>query len=458
MIQAGDGPERTTTKTDASGRFRLGGFRPGPSLISAHAEGFRVQRRGSSSMGENAIVLTRTTERPERSLTLLLPPIPRDEILGIARTVLAPGLDTAMKADVENDKFGVLDSLSAIDPAEGLRLMKSSGYKPRTVLPGKIAKRFAARGDMAGAESALAECDSPDYRGQAMLELADALDADRIDEKLKLIRRARAVLGELSAPADQVDLIGEIGERLLELGRWAEARAMFASGQRIAENLAANAPSRAPFAARLAAVDLPAALKLIEAIPNPQQRSSAIGNAAMRLAATRPKECERLLMEYHIIPSIQVVDRMAAVDPERALRLAKVSDDARTDALLSLVVAHGLAKTNRPAASRLCQDVIASLAARPVDAVDMGYMDAYHATIVEEIDPSLVAEYLWIGISRRSGSIESSQIGVFDTVSCHLAAIVARYDHTRSPPPYWQGRRPASTSSAWAKPVPTRAW
>ena len=35
VFQSGDGPERTSTKTDADGRFTLGGFRQGPVFLFA---------------------------------------------------------------------------------------------------------------------------------------------------------------------------------------------------------------------------------------------------------------------------------------------------------------------------------------------------------------------------------------------------------------------------------------
>ena len=40
VFQAGDGPERTATKTDADGRFSLGGFRQGPVFLFARVRDF----------------------------------------------------------------------------------------------------------------------------------------------------------------------------------------------------------------------------------------------------------------------------------------------------------------------------------------------------------------------------------------------------------------------------------
>ena len=41
VFQSGDGPERTTTRTQADGRFALGGFREGSVFLFARREGYR---------------------------------------------------------------------------------------------------------------------------------------------------------------------------------------------------------------------------------------------------------------------------------------------------------------------------------------------------------------------------------------------------------------------------------
>lgn len=46
VLQSGDGPERTTTATDADGRFRLGGYQEPRGLVFASAPGVSVRRTG----------------------------------------------------------------------------------------------------------------------------------------------------------------------------------------------------------------------------------------------------------------------------------------------------------------------------------------------------------------------------------------------------------------------------
>ena len=81
VFQAGDGPERTAAKTDADGRFALGGFCQGPVFLFARGAGFRFYGR-LVKPGDGAITveLTRTTERPTGSTCGCAPdPIPLAE-------------------------------------------------------------------------------------------------------------------------------------------------------------------------------------------------------------------------------------------------------------------------------------------------------------------------------------------------------------------------------------------
>ncbi len=96
VFQSGDGPERTTTKTDRDGRFTLGGFCQGQVFLFARGQEFRFFGR-LVKPGENEIQveLTRTSERPAREMRMLPEPIPLEESQALAKsldgTVLASG-------------------------------------------------------------------------------------------------------------------------------------------------------------------------------------------------------------------------------------------------------------------------------------------------------------------------------------------------------------------------------
>ena len=77
VFQSGDGPKRTSTKTDAEGRFSLGGFRQGPVFLFVHGDPFRFQGRlVKPAETDVTIELTRMSERPAREMKMLPDPIP----------------------------------------------------------------------------------------------------------------------------------------------------------------------------------------------------------------------------------------------------------------------------------------------------------------------------------------------------------------------------------------------
>ena len=94
VFQSGDGPERTSTKTGADGRFALGGFREGSVFVFARGDGFRFFGR-LVKPGERDITLelTRTSERPTHEMRMLPDVIPLEESRALARRILEPYLE-----------------------------------------------------------------------------------------------------------------------------------------------------------------------------------------------------------------------------------------------------------------------------------------------------------------------------------------------------------------------------
>ena len=91
VFQSGDGPERTATRTDADGRFSLGGFSQGPVFLFARGEGFRFfGRMIKPGEGEISVELTRTSERPTHPMPMLADPIPLEESRALSRRLLEP--------------------------------------------------------------------------------------------------------------------------------------------------------------------------------------------------------------------------------------------------------------------------------------------------------------------------------------------------------------------------------
>jgi hypothetical protein len=117
VFQAGDGPERTATKSDADGRFALDGFCQGPVFLFARGEGFRFYGRlVKPGDGDIKVELTRTIERPAREMRMLPGPIPLAESRALALRLLKPYWADFDKK-TEPEKARALYALATVDPA-----------------------------------------------------------------------------------------------------------------------------------------------------------------------------------------------------------------------------------------------------------------------------------------------------------------------------------------------------
>ncbi len=122
VFQAGDGPERTATTTDSAGRFALGGFRRGPVFLFARGEGFRFGGQLIKPGAANITVeLTRTSERPAQEMSMLREPVPIDESRALARRLIEPYWDMAVKNGNRHAMESAIRALATADPSGVLR-------------------------------------------------------------------------------------------------------------------------------------------------------------------------------------------------------------------------------------------------------------------------------------------------------------------------------------------------
>ena len=80
VLQRGDGPEWTSTKTDKDGQFSLGGFRSRPAILFARHVGFRFHGQlVRPAAGDVTVVLSRRDEPADRMMKPLpYPDMPAD--------------------------------------------------------------------------------------------------------------------------------------------------------------------------------------------------------------------------------------------------------------------------------------------------------------------------------------------------------------------------------------------
>jgi hypothetical protein len=97
---------------------------------------------------------------------------------------------------------------------------------------------------------------------------------------------------------DRLYEMGDVAERSFELGKVDTAKTLFAEGVRLANELTEKTDTRrGRFAARVAHVDLPAALAIAREFPASGRDSTSLvlSNIATHLAGDNPAEAERIL-------------------------------------------------------------------------------------------------------------------------------------------------------------------
>ncbi len=221
VFQSGDGPEPTSAKTDAGGRFSLGGFRLGPVFLFARGDGFRFQGRLiRPAESDVTLELTRVSERPAREMKMLPEPIPFEESRAMARRLVEPLWAMAAAEGEDNAKYSVLSRLVSVDPARVLVRLASVKFK----LPGRkqLLQRelvlALAQTDFEEASAVAESIEDPATRTWALIHLTDKLPVKERDRKLALLDRALLQARSAIEPGDRLLRMGEIAERWYELG------------------------------------------------------------------------------------------------------------------------------------------------------------------------------------------------------------------------------------------------
>jgi hypothetical protein len=426
-------------RIDPQGRFRLDGLPQGPALLVVRRDGFRIDGRVLGERdGEVEFALARFNEPPARTMTTLPSPLPLEERRKLARRVLDPYLVKVLAKGTDTAKSWALRSLMAIDPAAALEALERTTFeRPRvqSSLRRMLAKELA-RDDLEEATAVAESIAAPSTRAGALVELSDELPSAQRTRKVELLDRALVSARAESEPVLRLWQLGEVAERLLELGEAERAKALFAEGRAVAEKLAATTDwRRIAFIFRLGRVDLPAALALAEGIDGPNDRCLLFGNIAARLAASDPAAAERLLEKIKGLrrdfgPTLRTCQNMARADLPRARRIALAQEDVGSRAAALVFVAYGLPASERAAARGLVRQAL--------EEVDRGWDTSVRSLgnalpalmpLVESIDPALVPELFWRAVAGLAvGNDPRDEFGRDDAL--RVALLLARYDRT----------------------------
>jgi Carboxypeptidase regulatory-like domain len=432
IFQSGDGPERTATKGDAEGRFRLGGFRQGPVFLFARGEGFRFFGQLIKSGDDNITVeLTRTGERPAREMRMLPEAVSEAESRALARRLMEPYWQAAVAQKNSAAADRALRYLAAADPVGVLQKLDAAEFANSAIKPMiqvQVA-RALAQTDPKQAQEVAEAIATPANRANALLSIVDALAPEEHDGKLAVLNRATLHARDTKRAYP----IANVAERWYELGEKERAKALLAECL-----LLRKEPSilRGQFAARLASVDLEAALAIAKEFPatGRNSASSVFRNIALRLAADNPAEAERVMRlvpqekgRYWLPPAIAW--KMAAVDPARARKLVDESQRYYDHPQAYLFLALGLKLRDPVAADEAFETAMRGIDRLMKEGAEFSAMRGYRGVLlplVEQVDPALVPELFWRAVATRP-PIGNPRSAV-DTSPANLVMLLGWYD------------------------------
>ena len=435
VFQTCEGPYDTATRTAADGSFRLEGLRAGALFLFVRHDHFRFFGGLYHKNDQNIkITLVKTTEPPLASMPTIKRTLGDDERKRLARRLLDPCLRDMKKQSVSSSyKRWILFSLIQIDPAEVLIEIERPGFdrRDRDYLLSRTGLKLAET-DLAEATTVVETISDADGRASALLDLIDAISAERHADRRALFDRALIEARASTKPQFRCVLLGDIAERLVEAGEIERARPLFEEGRAIAEKLPENLDlSAGLFAARLASIDYPAVMKIVASIPNSIKRKKSSLNVLYHAVMTNPDRAEETLAKVDdSVVRDQISRRFAARRagdrPDVCERLAVGIDHPTQRAIARVFLARGLSKTDPKAAAKSF-----SAAVRDIDMgiKNMRYINTDCAMIlpsVEEFDPAYVPEIFWRSVAVRKPDYDPRDLlndpGVFKPL------LLARYD------------------------------
>ncbi|HJT32320.1 MAG TPA: hypothetical protein VJ783_09780 [Pirellulales bacterium] len=452
IFQSGDGPRRTQALTDAAGHFELPGVYAGPAFLFVEGpnlplQGLRIDNDGSPA----ELPVHVGDDRPVRRLETLPEPLTSAERRKTALRLIEPLLPALKQGELESEKVSVLGILATLDPNRIAEYARLPVFSQLGLVDSEYCYHAARTLIYEDLEEALAmgeAIEQPHYRGRLYLAACDSLPDEQRERKMELL--STALLHARAEPerAQAVELMGQIGERWLDLGETERGTALLREGQKLAEQLPAPSEAaerahdlaahlRAYFAGSLARIDGPAAIKLSSGFSSDfADRYRVV--VARGLAAHDPAAAERVLddLDYGTgrdARALRVLHRMAAVDPRRAIRLArKLSEQADRGYALG-IVAHGLVARDAAQATALLEEAFGLLERASAGGAYAWEHPAVLAAallpVAERIDPALVDGYLWRAVAMRSprAARVATEPGAALTTGA-LAMFVSRYD------------------------------
>jgi protocatechuate 3,4-dioxygenase beta subunit len=454
VYQSGDGPRRTRATADQDGRFHLPGVYKGQAFLFVEREGFRF--RGypvDVKTHPVSLTLVRTSEPSGEPLHTLPPLLPRTEERALARRVLEPLVKDFTGGEPSRALMELLDIAPRVDPLRALALA-DRGVFPRAEYSDYLRSVVASGLVEESIDEALAVAETihdPALRAHAYIEAADQLSPGERSRKQALLDTALLYTRAAPEPVRRLDGLGQLALRWIELGDIQRGTQLLREGQ----TYVAGAPvpnawnqradgvhARGRFAAKLARIDSKPALELALGYRDPYH-DWYVGGVALGLAEHAPAEAERVHQLIHQDwrhnqRTARLCGRMAAGDRARARALADRLPDPELRLAAYGAMARTLAKSDRPAAAALLDELFAAYAKRADETSGLAgnfYADCVQAAgllvVAEQLDADLLERCFWHALALRSPRpSRGDPTGNYESLIARLAIVLASYDRT----------------------------
>ena len=440
VFQSPNGNGRSQAVTDNQGRFQLRECTRGEGFVFVERERYRCHGQPIEAAGGTIqIVLSRMAEPPARSLSALPSVLPADEERELARRLIRPYAQKVEQIDGPA-AYQTLAMLCEIDPAMALALLekkKQLDDELSAILSRSIVLSMV-KDDPEEALAVATAIKDKMWRGYALVDVSNALPASERIKKLELLQLAALEAGNMSSPSGRVNILSEVGRRLFDLGETERAEKLLREAQSIAEKTPDD-PNVAlagwQLATNLAPIDLASALKLIKDTGKAHVRDRPYLFMAVRLASINPSEAERVLElagppltnESYDIKN-RVCFHMARKDLPRARRIAATIDEPIWKARALVHMAYAVRQTNKQAAVELLGEAFAELSRSAQLGDNAAEEAAGYLPIVEQVDSTLLDEYLWRSLSMRSTVRDPGTVDWGPMTNAKLARSLSLYD------------------------------
>jgi hypothetical protein len=446
VFTRGDTFETLTVETDREGTYRLEGVPIGRAFVFVRKPGYRFT--GSIANNDSDILnftLVRSDEKPAESMKSLETPLDAKERNALARKILDPYLEKAIKGGLQPGLMKSMEATARVDPEHALELVDQKLFKEEML--NEMIRAIAAIAilEEEGIDDALNIAESigdPYAKMTTYFMLIDRIPGGDRKKKLEVVSRALLIAKNLKDPVFRLIGMSQAADRLFDLGETEHATKLLRDALADAEklpNAAFPGFARSMFAEELSVIDLPAALNMIKDLTDKFEFDRHHGNIAHEIAARSPADAERVLAlvkdpnqrdQY----AVRVCYRTAPRDLDRARKIASTIGDESLRAYALGIMAENLAATNRTLAISLLNqsydllDHCVNNSAR--NDRSLTQPEDVAATLVgsaEKIDPALVSECFWKTLALRSLGKTPADRTRSKNIDAKIAAPLARY-------------------------------